>query len=246
MSERVALVVGGGSGIGAATARRLSDDGFAVAVCDLDSDSADGVSDSLSGESVALECDVTSEPSVAGTVAAVVDRWGRLDAVVNAAGTSGRSSPVAELEFDDWQRTIAVNLHGSFLVARATLPHLEADDGGSLTLISSGAGRRGFATLSDYVASKHGVIGFMRSVALEYGRRGVRVNAVCPGTILTPMLVAFAGGSSEAAEKMGRMAPIGRIGTPDEVAATVGWLASADASFITGAVIDADGGVSAA
>ncbi len=246
MAERIALVTGGGSGIGAACARTLADHGCAVAVVDVDAESAQRVAGQLGGESVGCAADVSSESSVDEAVGSVMDRFGRLDVVVNAAGTSGRSSPVADLAVDAWDRTIAVNLRGSFLVARATLGHLEADGGGSMVLISSGAGRRGFATLSDYVASKHGVIGFMRSVALEYGRRGVRVNVVCPGTVLTPMLVDFAGGSTEAAEKMGRIAPIGRIGLPEEVAAVVGWLSGDEASFVTGAVVDADGGVSAA
>jgi NAD(P)-dependent dehydrogenase (short-subunit alcohol dehydrogenase family) len=242
----VALVTGAASGIGAACAVGLAESGHDVAVVDLDGDGAETVAGSLGGDARSWTMDVSDEASVASAVAGVAQRFGRLDTVVNAAGTSGRSSSVVDLPAADWDRTIAVNLRGSFLVSRATLGLLEADGGGSLTFISSGAGRRGFATLADYVASKHGVIGLMRSLALEYARRGVRINAVCPGTILTQMLVAFAGGSPEAAEKMGRMAPIGRIGTPDEVAAAVTWLSSAAASFITGAVIDADGGVSAA
>jgi len=117
---------------------------------------------------------------------------------------------------------------------------------GAVVNVSSGAGLRGFAQLPDYVASKHGVIGLTRSVALEVARRGLRVNAVCPGSVRTPMLEAFVGGDEDSLQAMGRMSPVGRLGTPDEIAAAIVWLCSDDASFMTGAAIAADGGVSAA
>ena len=129
---------------------------------------------------------------------------------------------------------------------RAALPHLvEAGGHAAVVNVSSGAGVRGFAMLADYVTSKHAVIGLTRSAALEYARRGVRVNAVCPGTVRTPMLAAFAG-SDEALDKMGRTAPIGRLGTPEEIAEAITWLCGDASSFVTGAVLEADGGVAAA
>jgi NAD(P)-dependent dehydrogenase (short-subunit alcohol dehydrogenase family) len=132
------------------------------------------------------------------------------------------------------------------LCLRAALPHLAAAGGHAAAVnVSSGAGVRGFAMLADYVASKHAVIGLTRSAALEYARQGVRINVVCPGTVRTPMLAAFAG-SDEGLDKMGRMSPIGRLGSPDEIAAAIAWLCSDAASFVTGAVLEADGGVAAA
>jgi NAD(P)-dependent dehydrogenase (short-subunit alcohol dehydrogenase family) len=222
---RVAVVTGGASGIGAATAALLASQGATVMVADLPA------------------VDVCREEQVIEFFDSVVSEHGRIDLAVNCAGVSGTYGKLADLSLADWDRTLAVNLTGVFLCVREELRRMTA---GSIVNVSSGAGLRGFANLPDYVASKHGVIGLTRSAALEHARRGIRINAVAPGSIRTPMLAAFTGGDADALEGMGRMSPIGRLGRPEEVAAAIGWLCSDSASFITGSVISADGGVSAA
>ncbi len=224
-SGRVAAITGGASGIGAATADLLRAEGATVVVADLPA------------------VDVCREEQVVEFFDSVIAEHGRLDLAANCAGVSGTYGKVTELSLADWERTLAVNLTGVFLCLREELRRMET---GSIVNISSGAGLRGFANLPDYVASKHGVIGLTRAAALEYARRGVRINAVAPGTIRTPMLAAFTGGDEDALTGMGRMTPSGRLGTPKEVASAVGWLLSDGASYITGSVISADGGVSAA
>jgi NAD(P)-dependent dehydrogenase (short-subunit alcohol dehydrogenase family) len=227
LEGRRAVVVGGGSGIGEAVVRELERRGAEVTVGDVA-----GVG--------SLPCDVTDEASVAAFFAP----FDGLDIAVNCAGVSGTYGALADLSLDSWERTIAVNLTGTFLCLREEIALMGA--GGSIVNISSGAGLRGFANLPDYVASKHGVIGLTRAAALEHARSGPRINVVAPGSIRTPMLEAFCGGDEGALDRMGRMSPIGRLGTPEEVAAAVGWLSSDAASFITGVVLSADGGVSAA
>jgi NAD(P)-dependent dehydrogenase (short-subunit alcohol dehydrogenase family) len=222
---RVAVVTGGASGIGAATAALLSSQGATVVVADLPA------------------VDVRREEQVVEFFDSVMSQYGRIDLAANCAGVSGTYGKLTALSLADWELTIGVNLTGVFLCLREELRRMTS---GSIVNISSGAGLRGFANLPDYVASKHGVIGLTRSAALEYARRGIRINAVAPGSIRTPMLAAFTGGDEEALEGMGRMSPIGRLGSPDEVAAAIGWLCSDSASFITGSVVSADGGVSAA
>ena len=168
---------------------------------------------------------------------------GQIDIAANCAGVNGQYGPITDLSLAEWQRVIDVNLTGTFLCLREELRRMET---GAITNVTSGAGLRGFANLPQYVASKHGVVGLTRSAALEHARKGIRINAVAPGSIRTPMLESFCGGDEDALTGMGRMSPIGRLGTPDEVAAAILWLSSDAASFITGLILSADGGVSAA
>jgi NAD(P)-dependent dehydrogenase (short-subunit alcohol dehydrogenase family) len=218
---RVAVVTGGLSGIGAATVARLEAAGATVHVADLP------------------EVDVADEAAVVQ----FFDRVGRLDLAVNCAGVSGTFGPIAELSLEDWSQTLSVNLSGVFLCLREELRHMTT---GAIVNVASAAGLRGFAQLPDYVASKHGVIGLTRAAALEHARSGIRINAVAPGGVHTPMLERFVGGDPDGLAAMGRTAPMGRLGTPEEIAAAVVWLCSDDAAFVTGAVLSADGGVSAA
>ncbi len=239
--RRVAVVLGGASGIGAATAAALAAGGDLVVVGDIAA-SGSGTAESQ-GPTAELPCDVTDEESVIDFFDAVVTRFGVPDVAVNCAGVSGTFGPVGDLGLESWRRTLDVNLTGMFLCLREEVRAMTA---GAIVNVSSGAGLRGFAQLPDYVASKHGVIGLTRSVALEVARRGLRVNAVCPGTVRTPMLEGFTGGDEQSLAAMGRMSPVGRLGAPEEIAAAIVWLCSAEASFMTGAVVSADGGVSAA
>ncbi len=233
MKGRIALVTGGASGIGAATAALLRSSGATVVVADR-----------TAGEGVTA-CDVTDEAAVDALVAGIVAEHGRLDLAANVAGTSGVYADVADTSTEDWRHTMAVNLDAVFFCLRAELRAMRDCGAGSVVNVASSAGRMGVPGLADYSASKHGVIGLTRSAALEVARVGIRVNAVCPGSIRTPMLRGFAGGDEEQLEKMGRRSPIGRLGEPEEVAAAVVWLLSDAASYVTGSCLSPDGGVDA-
>jgi len=247
-----AIVTGGASGIGLATVHRLAAAGVGVAIVDLDlarceTAVAEVLARTPSATILTLDADVT-EPEAAGRIVnAAVDAFGRLDIAVNNAGTSGTYASLPEQTVADWNATIAVNLTSVFLGMQAQIPAMLAGDhpGGSVVNVASGAGLVGFARLPAYVASKHGVIGLTKSVALEYARKGIRVNAVCPGSVRTPMLAGFTGGDDAALEAMGAMSPIGRLATPDEIAAAIVWLCTPDACFVTGTALPVDGGVMA-
>jgi NAD(P)-dependent dehydrogenase (short-subunit alcohol dehydrogenase family) len=233
LDGRVALVTGGGSGIGAATVELLRARGATVVAADLRA--ADGVE----------ALDVTDEAAVDALVASILDRHGRLDLAANVAGTSGVYANVADAATSDWRATLAVNLDGVFFCLRAELRAMRAAGRGSVVNVASSAGRMGVPGLSAYSASKHAVIGLTKSAALEVAREGIRVNAVCPGSVRTPMLRGFVGGDEELLEKMGRRAPMGRLGEPGEIAEAVVWLLSDASGFVTGNALSPDGGVAA-
>jgi NAD(P)-dependent dehydrogenase (short-subunit alcohol dehydrogenase family) len=233
MSEfdgKLAVVTGGASGIGAATVATLRDGGADVVVADV-----------TAGEGVVIT-DITDEQQVQALFGSL-DR--RPDISVHCAGVNGNYGPLLDLDLDAWKRTVDINLTGSFLCVREAIRAM-GDGPGSIVNISSGAGMRGFANLPDYVASKHGVIGLTRAVALEYARKGIRVNVIAPGTVRTPMLEGFVDGDEGALHGMGSMTPSGRLGTPEEIADAVAWLCSDRSIYVTGAVLAVDGGVSAA
>jgi len=243
---RVAVVTGGASGIGRASAEMLSARGARVVVGDLDDvQGAATVAaiNALDGEAVFVRADVTDPEEVKAVVSTAVDSFGRLDVALNNAGVPGTYAALTDQNVEDWQRTIAVNLTSVFLSLQAEIPAMLESGGGAIVNTASAAGLMGFANLPAYVASKHGVIGLTKSVALEYAKQGIRVNAVCPGSIRTQMLEGFVGGDQDALEGMGRLQPIGRLGTPEEVAAAVVWLCSDAAGFVTGHALAVDGGV---
>jgi NAD(P)-dependent dehydrogenase (short-subunit alcohol dehydrogenase family) len=243
---KVAVVTGGASGIGRATAELLAARGAKVVVADLDD--AQGATtvarvNAIGGEGVFVRADVTEPDDVSAMVTTAVDRFGRLDIALNNAGVPGTYAPFLQQSLADWERTVAVNLTSVFLSMQAEIPAMVDSGGGSIVNTSSAAGLMGFAMLPAYVASKHGVVGLTKSVALEYAAKGIRINAVCPGSVRTQMLEGFAGGDESMLEGMGRMQPIGRLGTPSEVAEAVVWLCSDAASFVTGHALAVDGGV---
>jgi NAD(P)-dependent dehydrogenase (short-subunit alcohol dehydrogenase family) len=247
VAERVALVTGGGSGIGAATARALAASGVAVMVADIDAERAAAVAAEVSaagGEAASVVVDVRDAESVRAMVAATVERFGALHVAVNSAGVSEDVADFAELPWAQWERTIDVNLSGTFRSLQAEIPAILAAGGGAVVNVSSVAGLIGFPGNPSYVASKHGVVGLTKTAALEYARRGIRVNAVCPGTVDTPMLAAFTG--DEATKKaMGRLSPMGRLAEPDEIAAMIVFLCSEAASYVTGQAVAVDAGATA-
>jgi NAD(P)-dependent dehydrogenase (short-subunit alcohol dehydrogenase family) len=237
----IALVTGGGSGIGAACARRLAADGYDIAVCDLDLDSASAVAADCGAGSRAVEVDVGDEASVQQMMDAVAAMPGVLTAAVNSAAIADNGGPIADCDFADWRRVLAVDLDGVFLCVRAELRSMLASSTrGSITSIGSVLGLRGHANVPTYTTAKHALIGLHRSAALAYSGHGIRANVVCPGYVRTPLL--------DARMDYERMAglvaqhPIGRLGSAEDVAGVVSWLAGPDSTFVSGAVYTVDGG----
>jgi NAD(P)-dependent dehydrogenase (short-subunit alcohol dehydrogenase family) len=229
----VAVVTGGASGIGAATAVRLADEGATVATMDVT-------------EGVDYVLDVRDEPAVRDAFADVVARNGRLDSVVHCAGVAG-GGPVHLLDGDEWDRVIDVNLKGTFLVDKHASVHMLAQGSGSIINIASIEGIEGTEGGSAYNASKGGVVMLTKSMAIDYGRRGIRVNCICPGGIDTPLLrdVTDADGLELYRTALRDAHLLGRFGRPEEIAAAAAFLASEDASFVTGHALVVDGGFTA-
>lgn len=244
--QRVALVTGASSGIGRATAYAFGRAGYAVVAADVDEGGGEEVLAELRAEESNcrfFRCDVSDENEVAALVEKAVACFGRLDVAFNNAGIEGAQAETADCTADNFDRVIATNLRGVWLCMRAELKQmLGQPDGGAIVNCSSVAGLVGLAGIPAYCAAKHGVIGLTRAAALEYATRRIRVNAVCPGAIATPMLDRFVGGTDEARRQMEASEPVGRIGGPDEVAAAVLWLSGRHASFVTGQALAVDGG----
>jgi NAD(P)-dependent dehydrogenase (short-subunit alcohol dehydrogenase family) len=234
LTGKVAVITGGGSGIGAACARELAQMGAQIALADLRPPvDHRGVVDPL-----LVTMDVTKGEQVADMVDQVVAQFGALDIAVNCAGVGMPvKAPVADTDFSEWRRLLSVNLDGAFLCMRSELAVMSA--GGSIVNVASVMGLVGTAGASPYVSSKHGLIGLTKTAALDYAATGVRVNAVAPGFIDTPLL---RDPDDEARRMLSAAHPLGRLGTAAEVAAAVCFLASPAASFITGSVISVDGG----
>jgi 2-hydroxycyclohexanecarboxyl-CoA dehydrogenase len=247
LERRIALVTGGASGIGAATARRLAAEGARVAVADLDLDGARSVAGEIDGLAVGM--DVADAASARAGVAAVVSELGELDVLVNNAGTD-RFAFFVNTDEALWDFVLGVNLRGTIAVTHAVLDGMQKRGRGAIVNVASEAGRVGSQGSVVYSAAKAGVIGFTRAVARESSRFGVRVNAVAPGPIDTPLLNAAPTELGEIGERLkaGMIAATSmrRIGQPDEVAATIAFLASDDASFITGQTVNVSGGLSMA
>jgi NAD(P)-dependent dehydrogenase (short-subunit alcohol dehydrogenase family) len=245
MSGKVAIVTGASAGIGHATALAFGREGASVIVADVDARRGEQTADeirALGADALFVRTDISSADDVAALVDRAVERFGRLDYAFNNAGIEGETAPTADCAVENWNRTIGVNLTGTFLCMRAEIPKMLAGGGGSIVNNSSVAGLVGFAGIPAYTASKHGVIGLTKTAALEYATLGIRVNAVCPGVIETEMITRFTHGDAEAASQLLQTEPVGRLGTPAEIADAVIWLCSERASFVTGQAIAVDGG----
>jgi len=239
-SDRVALVTGAGAGIGRASALAFARAGAAVIVADIDERAGHETVELAGANARYVHVDVASSESVRAMVASAIVHFGRLDYAHNNAGVAGEQHDVADLPEDEWDRVQGVMLRGVYLCMKYELPHL-LETGGAIVNTASGAGLVGYPGQAPYVSSKHGVLGLTKTAALEYGRQGVRVNAVCPGTVRTPM-VDVATQLPGLEEQLVALHPIGRIGEPEEIANAVLWLCSDDASFVLGHALAVDGG----
>jgi NAD(P)-dependent dehydrogenase (short-subunit alcohol dehydrogenase family) len=247
-SGKVAFITGAGSGIGRATALAFGHAGAHVAAVDhADAPNLETVRliEEAGGTAIAIRCDVAVEDQVKAAVARTVQAYGRLDYAFNNAGLEQTNVAVAELPVEEWNRLISVNLTGVFLCMRHEIPEMLKQGGGAIVNTSSGAGVKGFSHTAAYCASKFGVIGMSKSAALDYASANLRVNVICPGIIATPMIDRASGGTDEGRAAVIAQEPIGRMGRPEEIAATVLWLCSDLAAFTVGAAIIVDGGQTA-
>lgn len=240
---KVAIVTGGAFGIGRATAIAFAAEGAKVVIADwvedvetLNSIVASG------GEAIFVKCDVSKAEDVKALVAKTIATYGRLDCAFNNAGIEGANGITHDCIEENFDRTIAINLKGVWLCMKYQIAEMIKTGGGAIVNCASIAGLVGFPGLPAYVASKHGVIGLTKTAALEYAKQKIRVNAVCPGVIKTPMIDRFTGKNKEAEKQFESMEPVGRMGEPEEVANAVVWLCSEGSSFVTGDAMAVDGG----
>jgi NAD(P)-dependent dehydrogenase (short-subunit alcohol dehydrogenase family) len=243
----VAVITGAGSGIGAATARVVARRGARVCCADVDLARAELITEEIvaaGGTAFAWRADVSDPDDNRALADEVVRRYGSLDLAHLNAGIV-RGGPILELAFSDWERAVAVNLQGVFLGLQACGRAMAESGGGSIVITSSGAGLLGSAGGAIYSATKHGVLGLMKCSAIDLARYGIRVNAVCPGVVDTPIQGSLHGQPEQLLRKWGQLHPIGRLGDTDEIARVVAFLLSQESSYMTGSTVAVDGGATA-
>lgn len=245
MKNKVALVTGAAAGIGQATAILFAKKNINVAISDVDEEGLEktaGLIKEQGGEVLSIIADISKTSEVEDMVNKTLDQFGRLDYAVNNAGIEGPMATTAEYSEEDWDRVLNINLRGQWLCMKYEIPAM-LENGGSIVNVSSILGKVGFANTPAYTAAKHGLIGLTKTAALEYSEQGLRINAVCPGFIETPMLErAGITSDEETKEQTIALHPIGRLGESDEVAEAIVWIASEEASFVSGHSLMVDGG----
>ncbi len=249
LDTRVALVTGGGSGIGRASAVAFAREGARVVVTDVDVDGGQEtirIIESAGGTAQFVRADVSQATEVAALVEQAVAAYGRLDCALNNAGIQGDIKQTAECSQENWDRIIATNLTGVWLCMKHEIPHMLSQGGGAIVNTASNFGLVGSNGMPAYSASKHGVLGLTKTAALEYAKSGIRVNAVCPGPVQTPLVDKVLAAQPELGDQIIKAIearePVGRMGQPEEIAEAVVWLCSDAASFVTGTAMSVDGG----
>jgi NAD(P)-dependent dehydrogenase (short-subunit alcohol dehydrogenase family) len=245
-SGKVALVTGAAAGMGLATAQAFAEAGAAVVLADVNEDAVKAAAEKLVAaglKALAVRCDVSDDAQVAAMVDRTVAEFGRLDAAFNNAGVMARIAPTGESTREDWDRVIGINLRGVWSCMKHELRQMERQGSGAIVNNASVGALTGNPGISSYIASKHGVIGLTRTAALEYIKRGIRVNAVNPGLIDTQIARDVVSGSEEAYAGLANQVPIGRAGRPEEMASAVLWLCSPGASYVVGHGLTVDGGL---
>jgi NAD(P)-dependent dehydrogenase (short-subunit alcohol dehydrogenase family) len=242
---KVAFVTGAANGIGRAASVAFARAGASVVAADVsekgNEETVRMIKD-LGGRALAVKCDVLRNEDVQRALNATIESFGRLDFAFNNAGIEYAPKPAAELTDEEWDRIIDIDLRGVFLCMKHEIPLILQQGGGAIVNTSSGAGVRGFKGGAAYVAAKHGVVGLTKAAALDYAHLNIRINAVCPGIIDTPMMDRFSGGTDEGRQAVIAQEPVGRMGTPEEIAAAVVWLCSDAARFVVGSAMVVDGG----
>ena len=243
---KVALITGGSSGIGRASSLAFAREGAQVIVSDVVADAGQETVELITkagGTASFVAANVSQAAEVEALITQCIATYGRLDCAHNNAGIEGPGASTVEYDEDSWDRVIAINLTGVWLCMKYQIPEMLKHGGGAIVNTSSAAGLLGFRGGSAYVASKHGVVGLTKTAALEYAKAGVRVNAICPGAIDTPMMGRITGHKPHRAERMASSEPVGRMGSPEEIAEAAIWLCSDGASFVTGHAMSVDGGL---
>jgi NAD(P)-dependent dehydrogenase (short-subunit alcohol dehydrogenase family) len=241
---KVAFVTGAANGIGRAAAIAFAREGASVVVADVaeqaNQETARMIQE-IGGRALAVRCDVTRTEDVERALKAAIETFGRLDFAFNNAGVEYAIKPLAEVSEQEWDRIVDIDLRGVFVCMKHEIPLMLEHGGGAIVNTSSGAGIKGFKGGAAYVAAKHGVVGLTKAAALDYAQSNIRINAVCPGIIDTPMMDRFSGGTAEGRRAVIAQEPVGRMGTPEEIAAAVTWLCSDAAAFVVGHAMVIDG-----
>ena len=243
---KVALVTGAASGLGLATAKAFAEAGASVVLADNREDSLKNIQNefnTLGFKAISILCDVTIEAQVESMLTRITSTFGKLDVAYNNAGIILPPIATTDLNFDQWNRVLSINLTGIWLCMKYELNQMLKKGNGAIVNCSSMAGLQGAPGMSAYAASKHGIIGLTKSTALEYVSKGIRINAVCPGMVDTPMKNDITGGNVVMLAEMAKMVPAGRFCKPEEISSAVLWLCSDNASMVIGQTIAIDGGI---